>query len=61
MSKEHIADLGRELAHALSAWAKSLAPDDLKNITLLHTALCRAVRDDEAEEAKGECVSAVRE
>ena len=60
MSDEQIANLGRQLAHALNAWAKSRAPDDRKNIALLHTALCQAVRD-EAEEAKHERVSAVRE
>jgi hypothetical protein len=60
MSNEHIANLGRQLARALNAWAKSRAPDDLKDIALLHTALCRAVRD-EAEEAKNERVSTVWE
>jgi len=60
MNNQHIANLGRQLAHALNIWAKSRAPDDLKNIALLHTALCQAVRD-EAEEAKNERVSAVRE
>jgi hypothetical protein len=49
MSNEHIANLGRQLAQALNAWAKSGAADDLKNIAVLHTALCQAVRDEETK------------
>jgi hypothetical protein len=47
---EQLTNLARQLAHALNDWAMSRAPDDLKNIALLHTALCRAVRDEEAKD-----------
>jgi hypothetical protein len=49
MSDETMAGIARQLAQALNTWAKSRAADDLKEIALLHTTLCKTARDEEQE------------
>jgi len=53
MNDAAMATIARQLAHALAAWGRSRAPDDLRVIAQLHTDLCRQARLED-EQAKAD-------